>query len=207
MGGNTISPRRESKGDIMPRLLGLVLVVALVLSGCVVRSLTPIYTTDDLVFVPEIEGTWNTDQDGETMSFVRDDDGYIFSYVEGDEQVSLSAHFARIGKKTYLDLTIHDDNAWKGPYGMYATPVHMFYEAEVRDKVLRMRAMDNDWVKERREKGRLWIDHVVQDDTTLLTADTARVQRFIRHWANTDEAWGDWNELPLVPAATPAVTK
>ena len=187
----------------MARCVGVLAVLALVLSGCVVRSLYPVYTKDDLVFLPEIEGTWNTDTDGQTMSFVRDDDGYIFVFAENGEPTPLAAHFARIGKKTYLDLTVADASVCEGA-GEYLTPVHVFYEAEVRDKTLRIRPMDPDWIKDRRERGRLWIDYMKQDDATLLTADTARVQRFIRRWANCEEAWEDWTELPLVPAGTPA---
>mgnify|MGYP006321456153 FL=1 len=65
--------------------------------------------------------------------------------------------------------------------------------------------MSYAWAKTRREKGRLWIDHIAQGDSTLLTADTERVQRFLRRWENSGDAWGEWDERPLVKADAAAV--
>lgn len=194
-----------------------ILLLPLVFSGCMVRSLRPIYTDDDVIPMPAVEGTWKGEDEGETVSFVREGDGYVFSYTEDGTPICATAHFAAIGKMTYMDLTFAD-NAYDelpeekqkelesilAPFIYYTTPVHMFYQVEVRDNVFRMRAMDHAWAKARREKGRMWIDHVADGDSTLLTADTPRVQRFLRHWANSDDAWGGWEETPLIPAEPPA---
>ncbi len=205
-------------------LVRVVMLLPLVLSGCMVRSLSPIYTDKDLVPMPAVEGTWKGENEGETMSFVRESEsegeGYLFTFFEDGIPITASAHFAKIGGKTYLDLTYtestfdkakEEDEKRLAPYLMpfvyYATPVHVFYQFEVRDGVARMRSMSYQWAKERREKRRLWIDHVAQDDSTLLVAETVRVQRFIRRWANHDDAWDSWSEIPLVPADAPAPPK
>lgn len=183
------------------------------LSSCVVRSLRPIYTDEDLVPMPAIEGTWKAEDEGEQLSFVRHDDGYIVTFTEDGLPIAGMAHFAAIGKKTYMDVTLSESafdsvpeekieelGPILAPFLYYTAPVHMFYQVEVRENVFRMRAMDHAWAKARREKGRLWIDHVADGDSTLLIADTPRVQRFLRYWANPDDAWGGWEEIPLIPA-------
>lgn len=205
----------------MPRLLVCAaLLLPGVLSGCMVRSLHPIYTDKDIIAMPEVEGTWKGESEGETISFAHDGDGYVFRIADGPDSLVASAHFARIGTATYLDLTFADvsfDEAKKecedvaeaiaAPYTYFTTPVHYFQQVEVRDKVLRMRAMSSSWAKDRREKRRLWIEHIADGESTLLTADTARVQRFLRRWEKCDDAWDSWNEVPLVPAEAPAPAK
>ncbi|MBM3289727.1 MAG: hypothetical protein FJY92_06210 [Candidatus Hydrogenedentes bacterium] len=205
----------------MPRLLVHVAVLLpLVLSGCMVRSLHPIYTAKDIIAMPEVEGAWKGQDDEGVMSFVRDGDGYVFRIVDGPDRLVASAHFARIGKATYLDLTFPDtsiDEAEKecgdmvesliAPYVYFTTPVHYFQQVEVRDKVLRMRAMSSGWAKDRRAKGRLWIEHIADGESTLLTPETPRVQRFLRRWETCDDAWESWTEIPLVPADAPTPPK
>ncbi|NUM54208.1 MAG: hypothetical protein HUU46_11235 [Candidatus Hydrogenedentes bacterium] len=194
-------------------LMPIVLVLPLVLSGCMVRSLRPIYTDEDLISMPALEGTWKGEDEGEQFSFARQGDGYLFTFTEDGVPITGIAHFAEIGKTNYMDVTLVE-SAFESfpeekkeeigpilaPFMYYTTPVHIFYQVEVRDKVLRMRTMDHAWAKERREKGHLWIDHIAEGDSTLLIADTPRVQRFLRRWEKSEDAWGEWEELPLVPA-------
>jgi len=210
-------------------LVCVALLLPLVLSGCMVRSLHPVYTDNDIVAMPEVEGTWKGQDDEGSISFVRDDDGYVFRVADGPDRLVASAHFARIGKATYMDLTFRDANidealkdcgddaanekcrdiveAIVAPYAYFTTPVHYFQQVEVRNKVLRMRAMSSGWAKDRREKGRLWIEHIADGESTLLTAETPRVQRFLRRWEKCDDAWDSWTEIPLVPAQAPAPAK
>lgn len=197
----------------MPKRFARLLFIApLLLSGCVVRSLCPIYTQDDLIAVHAIEGSWSGDN-GEKIVFTRNGDGYDFSYSKGEESLTTEAHFARIGNYTYMDLTLSDESlaqfdkkTRKAVEGVmsFTVPVHAFYQIDVSNHVIRIRAMNYAWAKERREKKRLWIGHVPDGDSTLLTARTERVQRFLRRWENDKEAWGDWNEVPLTPAEAPA---
>lgn len=194
------------------------LLLPILFSGCMVRSLQPIYTEKDIITLPTLEGTWKADDEGkDTFAFVREDNYYRFSMTESDSTLVGVAHFAKIGKRTYLDLSF-DETAFPGmdestldpkaksyiqSVMCMSTPIHLFYQVEVANNVLRTREMSYAWAKTRRENGRLWIDHVAQGDSTLLTADTARVQRFLRRWENSDDAWGDWEERPLVRAEPP----
>jgi len=193
------------------------LILPVLFSGCVVRSLQPIYTEKDLITMPAVEGTWKADEEGEdTFSFTRDGEQYRFAMTEDEVTFIAAAHFAKIGNRTYVDLTF-DETAFPAlneetldpnvksyvqSVMSLSTPIHMFYQVEVVNNVLRTREMSHDWVKARREKGRLWIEHAVQGELTLLTADTSRVQRFLRRWENSDDAWGEWEDRPLIPAVT-----
>ncbi|MCC6797567.1 MAG: hypothetical protein IT366_20805 [Candidatus Hydrogenedentes bacterium] len=199
--------------------LAPLLILPVLLSGCMVRSLQPIYTDKDLVVMPALEGTWKGDEEGkDTFSFARQDDKYLFSLTENEDTLAAVAHFAKIGKRTYMDLTFdesampsldetkldHQTKSYIQSVISLSTPIHIFYQVEVVNSVFRTRQMNNDWVKTRRDKGHLWIDHIAQGDSALLTADTARVQRFLKRWENSDEAWGEWEEKALIPATVAA---
>lgn len=194
------------------------LLLPILFSGCMVRSLQPIYAEKDIITMPTLEGTWKADDEGkDTFAFVREDNYYRFSMTESDSTLVGMAHFAKIGKRTYLDLSF-DETAFPGmdetaldpnaksyiqSVMFMSTPIHLFYQVEVVNNVLRTRELSYAWAKTRRENGRLWIDHVAQGDSTLLTADTARVQRFLRRWENDDDAWGEWEERPLIRVEPP----
>ncbi len=206
-------------GVAMFQRIGPLLVLPLLFAGCLVRSLEPVYTDKDLIAMPAVEGTWKAEEAGDnTFAFIRDGEKYQLTSTEDGVSFVAEAHFAKIGKRTYLDLTFNE-SAFQGTdektldttarsyiqsVTFLSTPVHLFYQVEVANNVFRMRTMNHEWAKSRREKGRLWIDHVAQGDSTLLTADTARVQRFLRRWENSDDAWGEWEDRPLIPAVATA---
>ena len=90
------------------------LLLPILLSGCMVRSLQPIYTDKDIIAMPALEGRWKADDEGkDTFSFVREDNYYRFSMTENDSAFVGVAHFAKVGKRTYLDLSF-DETAFPG---------------------------------------------------------------------------------------------
>jgi hypothetical protein len=192
-----------------PRNTIIFVLPLLLFSGCMVTSLNPIYTDKDLVYWPELEGTWQGDilRGGETYRFEREGiaDQYIITFGEDGESIKLDGHLAQIKGRIYLDLVSSEGGSDRCPQLDLTVPFHLFYMVELKGDTLRIRSMDTSWVKERREKGRLWIANRADGDSTLLTADTARVQRFLRRWGNCEDAWDDWTELRRAPAnARPA---
>jgi hypothetical protein len=150
-------------------------------------------------------GTWQGDKESDTCRFERqgNSDDYIVTYSGDGESITFDGHLARIKDHTYLDLVLSGGDSERCPELGVTVPIHIFYMVELKGDTLRIRSMDTSWVKERHEKGRLWIANRADGDSTLLTADTARVQRFLRRWGNCDKAWGDWTELPRAPANAP----
>jgi len=184
----------------------LLLLSFLALQGCVVTSLNPIYTEKDVVYLPQLEGTWSGDESNtdyvQFLPAADSDNEYTILFSSKEARVALSGHLASLDEKIYLDLTIKEvDDATeeKCPELAFTRPIHFFYMIEVEGDTFRMRGMSSSWVKQRREKHLLRISHNPEGDSTLLTADTARVQRFLKRWDNNKDAWDGWQELKRIP--------
>ena len=180
------------------RLTTALMAGLLTLSGCVVLSLNPIYTDRDLVYWPELEGTWVFASDSDhrqSYCFERGDDAKEYRVImrNGDESCVLSVHLTQIGKYTFLDATLGKSNPDHLEFA-FMRPVHYFCKIELNGDTLRMGEMDSNWVKQRHDKKRLSIAHET-DESTLLTANTKRVRRFLARWANDSDAFEDWTEM------------
>ena len=182
----------------------LLFIPVLLLTGCMVSSLNPIYTDKDLVFRPELIGNWQGDGAEEVLTFEQGSEPktYRITLPSEGKTLTLSGHLTELNGKTYLDLTVADmPDSKLLPEVTFLTPIHLFFEIEVNGDTLRWRSMSSEWAKERREKHHLWISHQANDGSTLLTADTPRVQRFLRRWQNEKDAWSDWTETQRAPAS------
>lgn len=179
-------------------------IFVLLSAGCMVTSLNPIFTDKDLVYWTNLVGTWQGDKEGDTITIAGSPETkeYAIKMSSEGQSLDLTGHLCEINSKTYIDIVLSnlpDEKQFPGV--PLVTPIHVFYMIEVQGDSLRLRSMSTDWIKNRRDKGHLWIANRADGDSTLLTADTARVQRFLRRWGNAKDAWGDWSEAKRLPAA------
>ncbi len=84
----------------------LIMALALVASGCTLRSIEPLYSEDTLVFDRRLLGSWQSDSGEESLLFVRGDDGVYELIHAGDDGATSRyvVHMARIGDELYLDI-------------------------------------------------------------------------------------------------------
>jgi hypothetical protein len=94
----------------------LILLATFILLDCgptIVASLYPVYTNDNLIYLPELEGTWKLEEKDHTLvvEFKKSRrKSYVMQYrVINSNSVVLveapfSAHLAQIGEKTFLNI-------------------------------------------------------------------------------------------------------
>ncbi len=206
--GGDIDAARSNKAYVAPHDVGYIsrvwlMILAIsalfVLPSCRVGSLYAIYTENDLLYWPQLEGTWTYTSEADariTYQFERGsgDKEYRLTMRNGEESCVLSAHLTRIGKQVFIDARLGDGNPDRMK-DYFLWPVHYFYMIELNGDILRARTMDSAWVCQRRDAKRLWIAHKAEGDSTLLTAETKRVRRFLSYWADTPHAFEDWEVL------------
>ena len=78
--------------------------VLLLLSGCIVQSLHPLYTDEDVIFDTRLIGQWSEEGSKEIWEFSRlDKKRYrCVVYVDEDEKGMLEAHLLTISGKMFL---------------------------------------------------------------------------------------------------------
>ncbi len=193
-------------------------------SGCVVPSLHPIYTSDDVIFEDKLLGEWQEDKpDSNKASKTRwrfskaiekskgksagdDEKADRFSYrlvISKDEaQGEFRAHLARIQDTLFLDIQPADpalkkENARQLGLLLRA---HAFFWVESTEPQIRVRSLDPAWLKKHLEKSPDAIAHQVVDDRIILTAPTPELQEFFVRHTKTKDAYTGPGKLQRVMA-------
>lgn len=171
------------------------------MGGCIPFSLQPVYTAEDLVFDEGLLGSWGSDSDlDDVFKFENaDGKGYRLSYreTEDDPPVVFLVHLAQIGGHRVLDVTLANDSPLpdiQEEAAIHLLRIHSFYYVKRDGDTLSFRTFDQDWLKERSEKGLLWVKHQQVNDQLVFTDTTERMQRFLVKWGNAG-ILGDWETL------------
>ena len=185
----------------MKKSLWMMAFVPFLLVGCfeVSVSLHPIYTEEDLIFVPELLGTWyEGEPDDETLSFSSDDHRSYDLVVPDDEggTFAFSVHLIRIKGTMFLDLYPASDDEELFPYFM---PVHNFFLVEQIEPTLKMRAMDDDWLESYLKEHPRSLRHEIVDEIIVLTASTKKLQAFLLKHMNKGAFEEEPTELTRLP--------
>lgn len=184
--------------------LQLLLSAVLVLSAsCIPLSLHPLYTDEDLVYDPGLEGAWG--EEGEQWIFEKaDETSYKLTIKDDDETYVFSAHLVQLKEYRFLDMQVSEVADITDFSSWFLIPAHAIWQIDREGDTLRLRTMDYEWLEERREKGRLWVAHEELDDWFVFTADTERMQRFFLKWIDNEEAYGGWEETSRLSATKEA---
>ncbi len=184
---------REEKGT-MRKLISMMLLGAVVLSGGCIRSLHPIYTDKDLVFEPSLIGEWGEDNSEETWAFSKvSTNEYELVYTDGmGKQGTFSAHLVKIKEKFFLDFFPAAAELKENDfYQFHLLRVHTFAYVRQIEPTLQMTFPDADWLKKFLEDNPDSIQHEKIEDEVILTAATTELQNF---WLKHTETKGAfWN--------------
>lgn len=191
-------------------LICLFLIFAM--SSCV-SSLHPLYSSDTLVFRNEMLGKWvEKEGDGEWQFEKENQDeasSYILTYTEKalnkktENKSQYSIYLVKLGDYYFLDFERLLSNEESDNYGGSLSPMlttHKFAKIEVAKDKLELYLFDDDFLKKLFEQKKIRIKHEkLQDDSILLTASTADLQKFVQKYATEKKAFLD--ELVLVKKA------
>jgi len=190
-----------------PRI-SVILALAFFLASCFVTSIHPLYTEKDLVFVPELLGTWKAEDEEDLYTFQQSGENAYELIITGqessqksrqilgcDEPGRFEAHLVKLGKFLFLD--IYPEVPEMGEYGLdfYLVPVHSFHKISIEKDVLRLVSLDYDWLEKMIKESKVNLAHVRLEDRFVLTASTGELQKFVLKYAEDSEAFSDYSEL------------
>lgn len=166
----------------------------LLITGCVVTSVSPFYSDRDLVFEPAILGDWRADDsqtNGEIWRFDRSGElSYRFTTIKADGATVMIAHAFKLDGQLFLDVTTIGED-------IHNIPPHFLLKINEIGTSLRLAQLDNDWMKDALAKKPGLIPHELlkgenpADTRVVLTADTPGLQKFVRQNLKTTNAWAD----------------
>jgi hypothetical protein len=158
--------------------------LAILMTGCTVRSLYPLFEEKDVYFDPSLLGTWGEEGSSESWTFVKSgDNAYVLTDKEGDKLTNFDAHLVRLGNLRFLDLY---------PQGIddsFAIPAHLFLRVCVDGDTLRAALFNPDWLKDAVTRGVTDIAHLRLRDSIVLTASPKELQRLVVQCAFDEEAF------------------
>ena len=170
-----------------------------ILTGCILTSVHPFYTSNDVVFEPSLVGNWTNAQSTEHWAFERKTaDSYLLTYVEDSVTNIVPTHLFRLDGQLFMDIAGQEQD-WKALPP--PTPSHLLLKVTQLSPTLQMAPLNHDWVKGVLEKEPGALQHVLikepdtQNCRIVLTAATAELQAFLKKNLNNEEVWNDGFEL------------
>lgn len=191
--------------------------LAVLMGGCVpVVSLHPLHTKENVVFKPELLGTWaDPNEPNATWEFSRSENGenaykLIFTDEDG-RKGSFETHLVKLGNRLFLDLypdefpcDIEDPNKVDWMYNaFFVVPVHTFIQVDSIEPVLKMRLTIGNKMEELLEENPDAVKHAVLEDEYVLTAPTKEVRAFILKYADDERLFGEPGILKRTKAEAP----
>jgi hypothetical protein len=184
--------------------LGAVLACAMMLCSCEPElSVHRLYTSDDVVFEPNLVGSWVAAEPNENSGTMQMDvvkagaDGYEFTFTTQDtptaqvEKISFNAHLVKLHGRLFIDVVqtaLQIDG--KLSERQITVPGHMFGRISIDGENLQMSFLDDEWVAREIRSGDLSIDSEAEGfQPAVLTATTAELQKFVVDHADDDEAF------------------
>lgn len=180
---NTMKTKRFLKGIVS---LGMLAVLA---TGCI-TSVHPLFTDNELIFRPELIGSWQNGDEIMTFSRIKDS-RYSMVKVEKTDTTRFIGSLGKLGNHYFLDVTIDpDDPKVNDLLGAYVFPVHIFFRISFENEQLSMDAFafSSDWLEKLIKERRIRIRHEVENDHILLTASTVELQKFVTKYADEPKA-------------------
>lgn len=186
------------------RNFSIILIITLFISGCVVYSFYPLYTEKDLFPNDILTGNWIDDEGtqwffehdyhGEKLPENIDSTSYVLKMKDKDEKESeFSVHVLRLGGHYFLDFYLEefldDDNLDLASF--HIIPVHTFAKLAIEEEQLLINWFDQDWLEDLIKENKIRIHHENNGDVILLTAKPKELQKFVRKYVDSVEAFED----------------
>jgi hypothetical protein len=157
------------------------LIVLTLLAGCV-PSLNPVFTEGQLVFDPNVLGSWIQAKSENKWEFARrDQTSYHLVYTDKDgQQGRFIARIANVEGTMYLDLFPEEtDGDVSGFYKFHLVPIHTIYRVGGTEPNLELAAIDYKWLDKYLTDHPEAIRFATFNGRNLITAPTKEVQAFV----------------------------
>lgn len=185
--------------------LTIVMVIFLI-QGCVVKSIHPFYTPQDLIFRKEITGKW-MDRDSSVWVIAqhmkstglfkpdKPDNSYDITYISDDGTARFIAHLFELDKILYLDFYPSDISCGNDMANYHMIGAHSLAKVSLAGGKISISWYNEEWLADLFRSNKIRISHESSpysyDDPErmqyILTASTTELQKFIRKYG-TDPA-------------------
>lgn len=180
--------------------------ILLLLSGCIVRSLHPLYTDENVIFDARLIGQWTEEGSKEIWEFSQQGEQQYkcVVYEEDGEQSILVARLLNIKGKMFLDFFPTKLDRQEGVfYQLHVLPVHSFAYVKQIEPTLQISFPDSDWLQELLEKNPNAIRHeVLGKNDIVLSASTEALQTFWLAHLDTEGAFDELSNRQRRQAST-----
>lgn len=195
-----------------PLLITCIASMAVLLQGCLVKSLHPFFKETDIVFKTELLSTW-TDQDGNKWlikPYEEKNNAYKMHYLHhGEKDVVMLAHLFKLNEELYLDFFPLTDNEEETLliFDLHLLPTHSVAKVDMISATeIQIKWFNEDWLKSLFDQNRIKISHEEipdeaskdeNDKSYVLTASTDELQKFIIKYGHEDAAFDNNNTVWL----------
>jgi hypothetical protein len=177
---------------------------SLLLAGCVVQSIHPLFAEKDIIPFPGLVGTWEQKDDGKQVGlWMFSADGQRYQLTHTDEKghkAKFDVIAGKIGTNVLLDFTIKSlepEGSLNDLAAVSLIPAHTFAKVVKKDDALLLVAMDYEWLEKHLTENPKSVTHMFQDKRPILTASTEELQKFVAKYASDEMIFK--NEVRLTP--------
>lgn len=162
----------------------------LFLAGCIVPSLHPLFTDKEIVFEPELIGSWEQNDTEKPAIWIFDKLGenyYQLTINDGESSDKFVVHLVQLENFFFLDFYPKDL-----PNAGFVIPVHIFYKIWFEENSFRIAILNKDWFEDMIKKGEIDIAYErLEGDEIIFTASTKELQEFVLEYAEEGTAFSE----------------
>jgi hypothetical protein len=183
-------------------MIGIVIIIA----GCAVRSVYPLFEYKDVLPNPAILGTWNVEGSKDTYTFRQSGDKeYELSHHEEEYNIITRGHqgsgdtavfdiqLGKIGDCWFMDAypeektqQVHMKNTI---YNHHQLRTHTFSRLWFEGDSMKIAPLESDWIEQMIDSNRVAIPYVKTEGEVLFTASPQELQGFISKYVNDEKAF------------------
>jgi hypothetical protein len=181
------------------RLLAVFIVLCLPLCACPSYSLHPLYTDEDAIVEPALEGTWSIDSDDNVeLLFEKSGEGeYSLSISCTDSKAlqNYKVHLVRLEGQLFMDLIFENQTVEatkvEEPFGAFHA--HVIVKVNISGDDLAYAVLEDDAIRQPIIPGSTPLDYDQADEGLLVTAQTDALRDYIS--AHAEDGFSDFEHL------------
>jgi hypothetical protein len=181
-------------------VLSSLVLLCLALSGCTAYSIHPLYTSEDAVVAPALEGTWIEADKNDPSEFRLQKSGaheysLVLSSPDSKIDQNYSVNLVRLGDQLFMDIVFKgqtiDGTRIDDPLGAVST--HVVVKVNVTGDKLAYATLDGDAIKKQNSSETLRLEYTETDETVLVTAQTVDLRRYLS--VHPNDVFSDYEQL------------
>lgn len=189
------------------------LVILTIMTSCV-YSLFPIYTAENLVYEPLLEGEWknenheliiftpyqqqkkdpfnvkiegqNTDN---TKELALKKEWYQAKIISQEDTLTYEARLAKIGDHLFLDFYPESEDKILEKLAYNYFPVHTFMKVEIKEDIVVLTGFNLSELKDLFKSNKIRLRHELVEENVIITAQPKEIQKFLLHYSDDERVF------------------